>query len=88
MLKDTQREKALSNNAEELTKRMNMDMGVVGILSSLFIKVSYAQMKFTKNKVVFLDFVISIHFVHPILFALTCTYDRAILYRNFVFSIQ
>ena len=45
-------EKVLSNKTQELTKSVNMDICVVGTLNQLFLKSSYAEIKFTKNKVV------------------------------------
>ena len=51
-VKDTQREKALSNKTPTLTKSRNMGIWVVGISNQLFLRGSYTKTKFSKNKVV------------------------------------
>ena len=50
LLKDTNREKAPSNETQALTGSMNMDILVVGTLNQLFIRGSYTEVKFRKKK--------------------------------------
>ena len=46
---DTNRENAPSNKTGTLTKNMNMYISAIGILNQLFIRDSYAQIKFSKK---------------------------------------
>ena len=52
LVKDTHSEKVLSNKTLALTKRMNMDIWVVGISNQPFRRDSYSEVNFLKNKVV------------------------------------
>ena len=47
---DTHREKAPSNKTPALTKSMNTDIWVVDTLDQLFIRGSYTEKNFQKNK--------------------------------------
>ena len=47
---DTHRENALKNKTQELTKSMNMNIWVLSILNQLFVRGSYTEIKFSKNK--------------------------------------
>ena len=74
---DTHRENALKNKTQELTKSMNMNIWVLSILNQLFVRGSYTEIKFSKNKVVSgktPHFVIG-PFCIPILFVLTLTFE-------------
>ena len=51
-LKDTHRERSVSNKTQALTKSMNMDIWVFGTLNQLFIRGFHTRIKFSKNKVV------------------------------------
>ena len=50
--KDSQRENALSNKTQALTKSLNMDIWVVGTVNQLFKRGSCDKVKLSKNKVV------------------------------------
>ena len=49
LLKDTHREKALSNETSTLSKGMNMDIWIVGTSNQHFITGSYTETKFPKK---------------------------------------
>ena len=49
LLKDTNREKAPSNETQALTGSMNMDILVVGTLNQLFVRGSYTEVKLWKK---------------------------------------
>ena len=86
--KGIHREKAPSNKVPEQTKSMNID---IGASNQLFIgkflkwnKIFSEKLKYLKGKLWSLQ---QLHFVLPILFVLTLTSDRAVLYGNVVLSI-
>ena len=87
-------EKALTNETQKLAQSMNMDMGiwiwVVSPLSQLFIRTSQTDIFFfQKNQVVSGKTPLTLisPFCVPILFVLALAFERAVLYRNVVFSI-
>ena len=69
-------------------KSMNMDIWIVGTSNQLFVRDSYTEKYFSKNKVVTgkTPFFVK-SFVLPILFISTLLSDRAVLYGNVAFSI-
>ena len=48
-IKNTHKEKTLSKKTQALTRRMNIDIRVIGTLSQLFKRRSYTQAKFSKK---------------------------------------
>ena len=48
-VKDTHRENILCNKTEALAKGLNMYIWAIGVLSQLFIRDSYIQVKFSKK---------------------------------------
>ena len=81
-LKDTYREKAPSNKTPALTKSKNMDICVVGTSNEL--KQIFQKTKVVTGKTLFF---VMVHFILPVLFVSTLTFDRAVLYGNITFSI-
>ena len=71
------------------SKKTNMDIWVVDTSNELFIRGSYTETKFSKNKVVTgkLRSLRQVNFVLIILFVLTLAPDVAVLYENHAFSI-
>ena len=65
--KDTNREKAPSNEAQALTKSMSMNFWVVGTLNLVFVRGSYNEIKFSKKKSSWKN---SVLFVRSILYSL------------------
>ena len=62
-----------------LTKNMNMDIWVLGTLNLVFIWGSSNEIKFSKKQ--------KCSWKNSVLFALALAFDKAVLYRNVVFSI-
>ena len=86
---DTHRENALKNKTQELTKSMNMNIWILSILNQLFVRGSYTEIKFSKNKVVSgktPHFVIG-PFCIPHSICLNIDFWKQVLYGNVTFSI-
>ena len=70
---------------------MNVDIWVAGTLNLLFIKGSYAEIKFFKKIKKLVGRLCSlwrVSFVLSILFVLALVFDKAVLYGNVLFSME
>ena len=91
LFKDTHRENKHPQIKQALTKSMNVDIWVAGTLNLLFIKGSYAEIKFFKKIKKLVGRLCSlwrVSFVLSILFVLALVFDKTVLHGNVLFSME